>query len=770
MRAGAHRTAVSPNTLLSFISPSRLIAQKELDALHVTVHQIDLWNDKVKSEIKVTRSAAYATEDAMQAAEKSKSRQDEQLDRLTEEVRLAQEQITLYESQLASQRNETKRASDTLKEAQQEMERIAAEKRSYMKLWQSSLQGMAARDAALQEAQAAVHAQQERATAIALELSGFKSAIKSEQAENEKLSSLQSRIQSEIKFMEQQLENIRDTRRAYNSKYSLFRATLERVDGELKSSLSEQRSVRAELDSLQKATGELQKQKREIDDAIMASINSQTTLERGAQNVWSLTQDLKKQVHAQEIAMGEVQNEIARIQVDALNTGAHNKELAATLAAYEKELKEKVKLIEKYEMEIRQRHDKIEKKQIYIARLNRKYEVLTSSSSADEENTGPLEATINNLQKEMVTTEKDVAEKQREWIKIQTELVAVTADSAAVAEEARELESRETIFSQKRLRSSNQVAALRAETKSIGHNIKSMHNDMSRLNELIAAQSALQSQLAQGNYTLEADFMHKLKGLELRSVEMDAALVRLKEQKEVIFAEMVEVERQVMLWEKKTQLEKETQEALDPEYGQPELLAMKKEIHRMRLRLAQLKRQQEKMIAEMELTIAKRESIKTVTTVSSKSSAALTQAQLKKKVVALKSELAATTKESRKVVGDIARQEEQNGVLAEELQKQQQVYNQLEDARAALKGQMDEAQLRRHMLLQATLLNQKRTRRYEDAITGKARPSALSGKDEVVQRLVAAEEEFARIKEAVARLQQEEPKHAAYFERLMSYM
>jgi predicted RNase H-like nuclease (RuvC/YqgF family) len=53
--------------------------------------------------------------------------------------------------------------------------------------------------------------------------------------------------------------------------------------------------------------------------------------------------------------------------------------LKQTLGAYDKELREKDKLIEKYEMEIRQRHDKIEKKQIYIARLNKKFEALASN-------------------------------------------------------------------------------------------------------------------------------------------------------------------------------------------------------------------------------------------------------------------------------------------------------------------------------------------------------------------------------------------------------
>lgn len=120
---------------------------------------------------------------------------------------------------------------------------------------------------------------------------------------------------------------------------------------------------------------------------------------------------------------------------------------------------------------------------------------------------------------------------------------------------------------------------------------------------------------------------------------------------------------QVLLWEKKIALEKETQEALDPEYGQAEVAGaqgplsanpsalcslscspalscspvfsyvhicvelfcgpcsvwccvvvffapgMKKEIHRMQLRFQQLKRKQEDMIQEMERTIEKKDSI-----------------------------------------------------------------------------------------------------------------------------------------------------------------
>ena len=64
-----------------------------------------------------------------------------------------------------------------------------------------------------------------------------------------------------------------------------------------------------------------------------------------------------------------------------------------------------------------------------------------------------------------------------------------------------------------------------------------------------------------------------------------------------------------MLWEKKTQLAREAKNAVDSEVGQGEIPAMKAEIHRMEVRLAQLMRQQEKMIQDMEKSVFRRECI-----------------------------------------------------------------------------------------------------------------------------------------------------------------
>jgi hypothetical protein len=56
------------------------------------------------------------------------------------------------------------------------------------------------------------------------------------------------------------------------------------------------------------------------------------------------------------------------------------------------------------------------------------------------------------------------------------------------------------------------------------------------------------------------------------------------------------ISAQIMLWERKLMLEKEMHDAMDPNIGQDVVGEMKREIHRMQLRHAELMRLQEKLV------------------------------------------------------------------------------------------------------------------------------------------------------------------------------
>lgn len=132
---------------------------------------------------------------------------------------------------------------------------------------------------------------------------------------------------------------------------------------------------------------------------------------------------------------------------------------------------------------------------------------------------------------------------------------------------------------------------------------------MKKLNTLFYKNTDMQEKLKNDNFNIENEFKQKLKELENESIRLENHISNLKEQKADILAEIVEAERQILLWERKIQLEKEMQDALDPTIGQTEIVAMKKEIHRMELRYDQLKKKQEEMIKDMERSVFKRETI-----------------------------------------------------------------------------------------------------------------------------------------------------------------
>jgi len=98
--------------------------------------------------------------------------------------------------------------------------------------------------------------------------------------------------------------------------------------------------------------------------------------------------------------------------------------------------------------------------------------------------------------------------------------------------------------------------------------------------------------------------------MEGESISLEKRVQKLRDDKQEILDKIVEAEKQICLWERKIQLEKEMQETVDPSIGQAEVEQMKKEIHRMELIFTSLKKQQEVLIQEMERAVTKRESIK----------------------------------------------------------------------------------------------------------------------------------------------------------------
>lgn len=447
-------------------------------------------------------------------------------------------------------------------------------------------------------------------------------------------------------------------------------------------------------------------------------------------------------------------NELARVRVDNLNTRSHNDQLRETLAKLVEQLKEKDTTVERHELEIRQRTDEIEKKMLRVDRLNRKLEHLTSNATSAE-NTGPLEATIVNLQKEIRTISSENLEFQGRWLRVQTQLVSSSAETEALKDLTAEYASKKSILEQRRVRLSQQLRQMEADIASITLAISRSHTEMTKLNVLIAKHATNQDVLEDQNFGLELNFKNELVRLEEQAVKLDHDLDNIKNDKAQLLSEMIEVERQVMLWEKKIQLEKETQAALDPNVGQSEARNMEKEIHRMSIRYEAIQREQEKMLQDMEQALAKHETISIRGRGAKKSSA--NKASVHKKMVSLEQTIKKQSKDVSKYEVAIAEKLTTLDALQVELETCVSETQHREQEAEALQADINETLFEKQRVMENVARYQRLVKRYENLATGKIRRCAAQDQVKIQNDFAKAKTNLETVQSIVQQLKEEYP-------------
>ncbi|KAF6040311.1 CCDC40 [Bugula neritina] len=331
-----------------------------------------------------------------------------------------------------------------------------------------------------------------------------------------------------------------------------------------------------EINSLRKQIEKEFLEKGKLEDDIMEVIRNQLTFDKAAQYTDRITKKCRMITKDLEAQIAQVENEIATDSLSTVTTMAKITNLKASLDELEKVIGQKNDIINKSENESVKRNAVIERKQQVIDQFNKRLEQMISQAGGVE--LGPLEITINSLSKSIEHTAG--------YRPATTHLAQGTGRTNAIDKE-------------------------NSETAAIEKNIRNLRNDMLKLNQMLFEENGAFESLEKDNILTENEFMGKLKDAELNSIQMQAKLDSLKEEKERLLNSLVESERQIMLWEKKTQLARETRAAVDSEVGQGEISAMKSEIHRMEVRYAQLMRQQEKMIQDMEKAVSRRDTIVT---------------------------------------------------------------------------------------------------------------------------------------------------------------
>eukprot|EP00929_Paragymnodinium_shiwhaense_P122657 TRINITY_DN955_c0_g2_i1.p1 TRINITY_DN955_c0_g2~~TRINITY_DN955_c0_g2_i1.p1 ORF type:complete len:884 (-),score=369.37 TRINITY_DN955_c0_g2_i1:259-2910(-) len=703
-------------------------SQDELNQLNITLRQVEEYNEQMKAEIQVTRRATYKAEDHIKQIEKTKHSQDLLIDKMNEDVKRMTEQKALLDAQLQAQKQETEAALATLRDASKEMEAIEFEKKQLMQQWRSSLVGMQRRDEALQNVQQALEEQNEAELAIENEIRGLQNSIRAEQERNEQISALRDRNDKEMQYLNSQMTSIKQDREKLMDHFNVLKKSLDSTTEEtsqLKAKIKQNTQQMEVIEkSIQGVSQTTAKQLQKIGD----ETGEQTTCDRVAANSQKRAKKVGEEIQGKEVEIQTLHNEIARVTVDSLNTKAHNQMLKDRLKQLSEDLSERERLIEQYEQEIRKRHHQIEKKQLYVDRLNREYDdkrTKLEAEAGEADVVGPQEAKIKHMKKTIADLTKDCGEMQKEWIQKQTQLLSISTDHDKLKTHLNDQKNRRMILEQKKIRVEGQLEAQRKEIKELENAMKHLRFDMDRMSSAVVKHDQRSKELTNGNQMMETEFVAKLKEIEQSCLDVEHSIENVKGEKHQMTSDILESERQVLLWERKITLEKEMQEALDPNVGQADASAMKKEIHRMELRLSQLKRRQETMITEMERAIHKRDAIALkYEPLAKKKGTASSSANLKRQVQSLKNNLRLCTQANADAEEKITQREGDLVQLQQSIEQNVQECNRLERQAEQLRGEVQVATVRKQRNLSVLLKKQRTKARYDELSMGTGPPPA----------------------------------------------
>mmetsp|Transcript_99066 Transcript_99066/g.176493 ORF Transcript_99066/g.176493 Transcript_99066/m.176493 type:complete len:881 (+) Transcript_99066:94-2736(+) len=727
--------------------------QDELNQLNITVRQVEDYNEQMKAEIQVTRRATYKAEDHIKQIEEVKHKQDLLIDGMNEDVKRLSEQKATLDAQIAAQKQETEAAMATLREASREMEAIDFEKKQLMMQWRSSLVGMQRRDEALQNVQKALEEQSEGELAIENEIRGLQGSIRQEQERHEQLCSLRDRNDKEMQYLQTQMTTIKQDREKLMDQFNMLKKNMDtHVEDtqKLKGQITEHtRSMEVVERNMQTVSRDITFHVAKIEE----EHSEQVTSERVASNSEKRMKKIREEIAAKEVETQNLLNEIARVTVDSLNTKAHNQMLKDRYKQLGEELAEREKLIEQYEQEIRKRHHQIEKKQLYVDRLNRDYDekrTKLEAEAGDADVAGPQEAKLKHMKKTIADLTKECSDMQKDWLSKQTQLLSIAQETDRLKGSLTDHGNKKMVLEQKKMRIEGQLKGQQKEIWELENAMKHLRFDMDRMNSAVVKNDQKSSELTNSNQMMETEFVQKLKEIESRCLDMEREVDRIKDDKTGMNQDILESERQVLLWERKITLEKEMQAALDPNVGQSDASAMKKEIHRMELRLDQLKRRQEQMIVEMERAIHKRDVIALkLEPKAKKSKTAASAANLKRQVQSLRNNLRLCTQANADAEQKIAERQKDLGELQQTIEQTAQEYSGLERASERLRNEVQVATIQKQRNLAAILKLQRAAKRLDELATGTGPPPpanvrqqqqeqlALRGQVEEITRVLA---------------------------------
>ncbi|KAG7327039.1 hypothetical protein KOW79_010440 [Hemibagrus wyckioides] len=743
------------------------VLQSEEERVTRRLRYMEKLTSDMRSDVTALKNTKAKAQAERRHAEEQKLQQDLYVERLMKQEEKLKEQIALYEAQTLAQTKEKQAVRDVLAEAQLELDSMMVERKQLLQQWNSSMVEMKRRDEAysmVQEMLRCVSANQEL-RALDTELEGCRRAITQEQEKNEALTVQRKRTELNCNTYKKLLTQTSTQQEELQNLYTTHTRTLQETEKNLNRVTSESNARQSDLTILKKQLEKAASVKVELEEKIMRKMQEQLTHNSTAKRKHHLTTKTMTLQREKEAQLVKVESELAAVELEVSETGQRVQALSYLKLELEQEVMKQNQLLSTKEAAVAKLITTVERKQATMNMYNKKIEQIRASTG--HKDLGPLEVKVKTLNTQLEQLEAEIKEQQQLWLRQQGELVRLNQKKQAQSSATLLLKSQLSIMQQKNLRTKREIEQEERGLVELERHFKALRLDMEKLNLLLNQNTQLKQELEQSNILMENSFIHTLKDAERESVEKQMCLEKLQEEQERLLNSLVEAERQIMLWERKIQLARETRLAVDSEVGKEDINTMKAEIHRMENHYSQLMKQREKMLREMEAAVVRRESIVALHESQSRSNRKqTTHTDLQHTLKNLRRSILQAHKQAEEYDGVIALLQLEQFSLTESLRERKMQITDLKNTSSALQDELKNMQETKERNLIQLMALQSRVKQLQAVKEGRYRATAR-GEDKLQLTTNTLQEHLHSIRDVLQRVVQDVPQHKPLFHRIL---
>nr|XP_040042055.1 coiled-coil domain-containing protein 40 isoform X1 [Gasterosteus aculeatus aculeatus] len=584
---------------------SQLQAEMEDQMLHLTFTQ--RVSEDLRSNVKVLKNARSKARAEKNQAEDQKFKQDLYVERLTKDLEGLTQQIGMYEVQTVAQAEETKAAREAHSEAEMEMESLVMARKQLLQQWSSSLVGMRRQDEAFSAMQEAVRTVEPQVILLDREIEGYKRSIAEEQEQNATLTVQLNRSQMDGATSKKLISQMQAKQEALQAHYSTCVRTLRETESNLARLSEDLSGHHVEVNDQRKQLEKESDLRLELEDSIITYIQQKPTHNMAAKYSKQLTASIATLRRQKLSQLRQLENKVAAVGLESSEVSQHLDSLTLIQSALDEEVAKHNKLLTSYQTKSSSSGKLIDQKHAVIFECEEKIKEIAARTGSED--MSPLEIKIEDLRAQIQELATNIKGDQQLWMKRQRTLVGLSQEIDANSKNMLKLQIEFTSKQELKMCLESKIKVEHREEMELDKNVKILKRDLLKLNALLSKNGELSQELEQKHASMESDFLHRLKEAEREAINLHVKHENTQEDKERLLKSLVEAERQIVLWEKKTQDMKEIRSVVDSKVVQGDIQMMKAEIHRMEVRLNQLMKQQNRLVRESVATVERRETI-----------------------------------------------------------------------------------------------------------------------------------------------------------------